>query len=121
MGTKWNRTPAGRAYQREYARKLRESERGQAYRQSEVYKAAQRAYKKDPQKVLARNAVLIELRAGRLVRPDACACGQSPVQAHHHKGYEQENWLEIEWICSACHARTHLEQDRTRRRKLLNP
>ena len=29
------------------------------------------------------------------------------IQAHHHNGYEREHWLDVVWLCRACHNDTH--------------
>ena len=93
-------------------RKYQHSAKGKAtaaaYRRSQRGKAIvlrQRA--KHLQKVNARKAVDLALRKGILMRPKACACGNSPVQAHHHKGYDEMNWLTVEWLCGPCHRRSH--------------
>ncbi len=66
----------------------------------------------DPLKWKARRAVREAVIAGRLVRPEACpACGDSArqIHAHHHRGYEPDAWLDIKWLCTACHALAHRE------------
>lgn len=30
-------------------------------------------------------------------------CNETKVQAHHHAGYEQENWLNVQWLCRNHH------------------
>jgi 5-methylcytosine-specific restriction endonuclease McrA len=46
------------------------------------------------------------VRVGWLVRPDACEdCGRvGDVEAHHHLGYEPEQWTDVRWLCTMCHA-----------------
>lgn len=59
----------------------------------------------------ARLAVGQALKNGRLVRPPTCEangkygdkCLGGPLTAHHHKGYAQEHWLDVEWLCTECH------------------
>jgi hypothetical protein len=53
------------------------------------------------------NAVTNAKADGRLVRPNTCSsCGKTcEPQAHHHKGYDAR--LDIEWLCSGCHAAVH--------------
>jgi hypothetical protein len=62
-------------------------------------------YKRDRDKILARNAVREAVRRGRLIRPDGCSLCQcaGPVEAHHHKGYALEVRLDITWLCKRCH------------------
>ena len=54
----------------------------------------------------ARSAVQYALRKGRLVKPESCErCGRSGVKlnGHHHKGYDKEHRLDVQWLCSSCH------------------
>lgn len=50
-------------------------------------------------------AVKMALKRGHLVRATKCElCGkEGKTQGHHHKGYAEENWLEIQWLCVKCH------------------
>jgi len=57
------------------------------------------------------------LRGGALSRPDACGkCGRVragwPVQAHHESYL---NPLDVQWLCSGCHAERHCVLRRERR------
>lgn len=57
----------------------------------------------------ARHAVHVETRTGRLVRqscqyPD---CNNPDTHAHHHNGYEQPHWLDVQWFCAKHHPREH--------------
>lgn len=36
-----------------------------------------------------------------------CEVCQLPAQAHHYKGYDQENWLDIKWLCFKHHLQEH--------------
>lgn len=55
----------------------------------------------------ARAKVRSEVRAGRM-KPQPCAkCGAARAQAHHHKGYAIEHWLDVEWLCIDCHSKEH--------------
>ena len=66
-----------------------------------------------PDKVRAQGAVSNAVRDGNLSRPDTCSnCSFNvsivgPMQAHHHKGYEREFWLDIVWLCRRCHMTEH--------------
>lgn len=57
------------------------------------------------EKTKARAAVMYALKTGVLVRPELCpTCGRKArLQGHHHKGYAQENWLSVVWLCARCH------------------
>ena len=61
----------------------------------------------------AQHAVETELRAGRMVRPEACEkCGAvGPVQGHH-PSYAREDWLKVLWLCVICHTAEHQPPDR---------
>lgn len=74
----------------------------------------------DPeQRKRARRAVNRALRNGVLVRPLDCElCGNAPgraksghrkalIEAHHRNGYSDEHALNIIWLCSSCHQKTH--------------
>jgi|JI7StandDraft_1071085.scaffolds.fasta_scaffold265956_2 hypothetical protein len=65
-----------------------------------------RPRKYDPDKNPARVAVFRAVKSGKLVRPETCSsCGKScKPQAHHHKGYDKENRLDVVWLCSGCHS-----------------
>lgn len=56
--------------------------------------------------IAARNAVKRALYSGKLSR-DICFCGEVKVQAHHHKGYESENYLDVLWLCQKHHTEAH--------------
>jgi hypothetical protein len=70
----------------------------------------QRAYtaewrKKHPLQYRANVAVSKAVKRGDLVRPNLCSqCGKRcKPQAHHHKGYAEEFWLDVIWLCRPCH------------------
>jgi hypothetical protein len=68
----------------------------------------------NPHKQTAHNAVQWALKKGRIVKPAECSrCLQKTpsklLHAHHHKGYNEENRLNIVWICGSCHRKEHYE------------
>ena len=100
------------------------------YRQTPGYRAAQERYgasqkgkrtearyrqwasETQPIRIKARAAVAIALRSGRIDRPECCDdCGIFGIvpDAHHWAGYQEPNWLDVEWLCRRCHKRRHLE------------
>jgi hypothetical protein len=86
------------------------AEKGRRDADLEASRATSRArYAENPVKWKAKVAVERAVSAGRLVKPDACpVCGRKRrVEAHHHRGYARENWLEIVWRCRPCHALEH--------------
>ena len=60
---------------------------------------------------LAWRAVHNAIRKGTLIRPSKCEnCGnefplkgREKLTAHHWKGYEEEFYLDIVWLCVDCH------------------
>lgn len=60
---------------------------------------------KYPEKEAARNALKKAVNSGKLIRPIGCeSCGRkAPIEAHHHRGYGQEHWLDVQWLCPPCH------------------
>lgn len=55
----------------------------------------------------ARGAVYVEVRAGRLLRPDrrSCAdCGSAASEYDHYLGYDRFHWLDVEAVCKGCNA-----------------
>lgn len=53
----------------------------------------------------AGHAVETAVRQHKLYKRNSCQnCGMiCKVEAHHHKGYSPENWLEVQWLCPKCH------------------
>lgn len=104
------------AYSRERQRKYAATENGrerrrlasQRYRESEKGRADYVARQRSPEgraRVAANNAV----KSGKLQRQPCQGCGTTEkVEKHHHKGYEPEFWLDVEWYCRPCHAGLHL-------------
>lgn len=59
---------------------------------------------------VAANAVRRAVRRGDLIRPTHCSrCEEQKksIVAHHHNGYDEEHWLDVEWLCRACHSIVH--------------
>lgn len=49
-----------------------------------------------------RNAV----NSGKIIKPNKCEvenCNETKVYGHHYLGYEKENWLKVQWLCSKHH------------------
>jgi hypothetical protein len=73
-------------------------------------KLQSRRYLADPSnamKIRARFEVNKAVKRGDLVRLPCGACGASRADAHHHAGYDEANWFNIEWLCRRCHLREH--------------
>jgi len=76
-------------------------------------------------------AVQRAIESGELMKPDNCSrCGKKASKAGslkwvysskdaclyrrkttrieaHHRSYNPEHWLEVEWLCNKCHRRHH--------------
>jgi len=55
----------------------------------------------------AHDAVSRAVKTGKLTPIPCEVCGKEPSEAHHYKGYEQENWLEVKWLCRSHHKLEH--------------
>ena len=65
-----------------------------------------------PEKYKAKNKVNNALRDGRIKRPDRCEfCGTECKPHAHHWSYEEEHWLDVEWLCVVCHMQLHHKKD----------
>lgn len=53
----------------------------------------------------ANHAVEAAMKGRKLHRPSMCFnCGTvGKVEAHHHRGYAKEFWLDVLWLCVRCH------------------
>ena len=116
------------AYQREYATRPHVQARLDKYYQSDAFKESQRRYQQSKkgrkfqrerrqrikQKKKAQNAVYRAIQSGELVRPERCEkCGaQERLEAHHYKGYSDENVLDVQFLCISCHNKAHKEEDK---------
>ena len=65
------------------------------------------------QQMAATAEVNAALKRGELTRAGVCArCGlKARTDAHHHRGYAREHWLDIVWLCRPCHFQTHKGTD----------
>lgn len=59
-----------------------------------------------------REMVRYAVKRGELIKPSSCErCGEehpsSYITAHHHKGYEPPNELDVQWLCRKCHGAVH--------------
>jgi ribosomal protein S27AE len=69
-------------------------------------------------KISAQRKVANAVRDGKLNRPDKCQkCGskKSKIQAHHP---DYTKPLEVEWLCTKCHAQEHLNSGRYKPRTI---
>lgn len=98
-----NRQPKAKAAQKKREMVFRGTEKGKEL----MKKTARAMYLKYPEKAKARSVVSHAIRKGTLIRPEKCefCSANGRVEAHHHKGYEKENWLEVVWLCKKCHTK----------------
>ncbi len=62
-------------------------------------------------KIQARSAVKHAVATGKLIKPKVCErCPGVHLIQSHHWSYEKEHWLDVEWLCSVCHAREHAKE-----------
>ncbi len=64
-------------------------------------------YQANKSHLRARGAVRQALLKGELVKLPCEKCGVLEVHAHHHAGYEKENWLTVTWLCNEHHRQAH--------------
>lgn len=66
------------------------------------------AQHRNPAGVAARAAVRKALASGLLEKQecqlDESGCLRWPVEAHH-ESYDPDHWLDVVWVCKACHGR----------------
>lgn len=80
-------------------------ERTKAYQRTPAGRRAQkisgtRQREKYPERYAARQAVLVAVRSGRLVRQACVRCGNVRAQAHHH---DYSKPLNVTWLCKLHH------------------
>jgi len=72
-------------------------------------------------KQMAQAAVRDAIKSGDLVRPAVCSvkgCTETTkIEAHHHRGYEKENWINVVWLCK----RHHWQANDQQRKGIENP
>jgi hypothetical protein len=65
--------------------------------------------KRNTEKFKAHNALNNAVRAGKIVKPSVCqTCGAHTTIQGHHWSYLKEHWLDVQWLCQACHSKEHL-------------
>jgi ribosomal protein S27AE len=66
---------------------------------------------KDKAKANARFALNRAVKSGRITKPSECSrCGVTGnIQGHHH---DYSKRLDVEWLCSKCHAEEHRKEQR---------
>jgi len=81
------------AYKKKYANKVKINNPGKVKKHRDAHQAIRKA-----------------LRKNKLTKPDTCTrCKHysKHIHAHHHKGYNEDNKLNVIWLCAKCHIREH--------------
>ena len=107
-----------REYIREYYKQHSDEikEKNRRYRETRpdaVLKTRLKIHSKNPSKINARRVVEAAIKAGVLIKPEACSsCGKKDcrIEAHHE---DHAKPLEVDWLCVSCHRK----RDYARRRK----
>jgi len=108
LDRKWRKIEEVRAYQREYNKRPK-------VREANVV-CVQAHRRKYPNSIRAQSIVLVEMRAGRMKRPDACECGETRYRLHaHHDDYNEP--LKVRFLCPACHSQWHRDNGPGRNRE----
>lgn len=68
------------------------------------------------EKIGSKNFIRVMIKKGIIISKPCVMCGRK-AQAHHYKGYDRKNWLDIKWLCSKHHSGEH---ETLRREKLIN-
>jgi hypothetical protein len=66
-------------------------------------KTLRRAYKKYPERWAAREKLRYWVKNGRIAKLACEKCGNFLTEAHHHNGYDGDNFKEIWWLCRKHH------------------
>lgn len=61
----------------------------------------------EAQKKAARIYAYKAITEGRLKKDHCYFCESLDVETHHYKGYDEENFLEVIWLCKTHHNRFH--------------
>lgn len=80
-----------------------------------------RTIEEDKARCSAMSAVYWAKKRGLLTAKTECEyCGKSGIiHAHHYLGYEKRHFLDVMWLCPACHSKKDKEE-RNRKESILN-
>ena len=106
-----------REYMREYYKQHSDEikEKNRRYRETNpdaVLKTRLKMHNENPNKINARRVVEAAIKAGVLVKPEACSsCGKKDcrIEAHHE---DHTKPLEVTWLCVSCHRKRDYEMRR---------
>lgn len=113
----YSRTEARKASQKKYDQSAKGRRARQKYTKSPKGREAQcnraaRQGKDHPKQIKAKNFLNRAVQSGQIHRPQECViCGKrAKLHGHHHKGYAEENYLNVLWLCPKCHTQVHREK-----------
>jgi len=96
---KYWQSEAGKAAHKKAASKYWKTETGKASQK----KSGAKHREAFPEKEKAHYAVRHALKMGWLFKKP-CPCGEMEVESHH-KSYEEDKWIDVDWLCKKCHAK----------------
>ncbi len=89
---------------RKWSKKYTQSKKGKLA----IIRASNIAREKHKHKWTARAKLRYAVKLGIVKKPNHCEkCLVTKIQAHHHKGYDKEYELDVQWLCSKHHAEIH--------------
>lgn len=113
----YGKSERGKLSRHKYDRSVKGKEKYKRYRSKESYRlyTKSRYHSIEENVRKARYYASNAIRDGRLIRLDNCEIckvkdwgkKRSMIEAHHYKGYNKANWLDIKWLCTNCHKIQH--------------
>lgn len=76
-------------------------------RLSQIYKA----YIKREDKYVAQYMLTSAIKSGKIIPQPCEVCGEKKSEGHHHKGYTEAHWLDVQWLCKTHHKEIHNPQN----------
>lgn len=65
-------------------------------------------YYADEERAAAHRALQTAVRGGHIKRAAQCeSCQKKCTTDGHHHSYQQEYWLDVQWLCRKCHSKIH--------------
>jgi len=103
--TAWVKSDNGKACLNRGRKKFESTEKGKLARRQIVL----RHQRRHPDRAKARRQLNNAAARGKIARPKECeqCCQGGRIEAHHHKGYAPEFWLDVLWLCCSCHKKAN--------------
>ena len=98
-----NATPEQREQVRENRRKYESANK------EKVLMLNRQWAKENGNKRKAHNTLNNAIRAGKIIKPQACECGNTGTIHGHHTDYSKP--LDVVWLCALCHGKEHWKKD----------